>query len=146
MSRPPWEYLFLPFNNDQFRPLFDPTWQISLVLLIVSIVVYFIRTRQLRQHVVFLDLYEWLLWTAIGVFGLLLVFALFAFDFIWVLPTLVGGALIFLWIRFIHFPPLIDAYEQRLARQRYFQRARVSHPEVTIRSRQTAPAKRKRRR
>jgi hypothetical protein len=38
-----------------------------------------------------------------------------------------------LWIRFIRFPPLLDAYEHRLAKQRYFTRSKFAHPESTIR-------------
>jgi hypothetical protein len=79
-----------------------------------------------------------------GVFGLLLMYTVFKFDFIFVLPTMVGGALLILWIRFIHFRPLIAAYEERLARQRYFQRAKSSHPEATVRK-SAAKSKRRRR-
>ena len=102
-------------------------------MLLVAVVFYNFQGRRLRNYAVFLDLNEWLLWTTIGVFGLLLMFTVFKFDFIFVLPTMVGGALLFIWIRFIHFRPLIAAYEERLARQRYFQRAKTSHPEATIR-------------
>jgi len=52
---------------------------------------------------------------------------------------------LFLWIRFWHFPPLIRAYEERLARQRYFQRSKTAHPEATIRTKAPAKAKRRRR-
>jgi hypothetical protein len=75
---------------------------------------------------------------------MLLMYAVFGFDFIFVLPTMLGGAILFVWIRFIHFPPLIQAYEERLARQRYFQRSKTAHPEATIRSRATAKSKRRR--
>jgi hypothetical protein len=72
-------------------------------------------------------------------------YSIFGFDFIFVLPTMVGGAILFLWIRFWHFPPLIRAYEERLARQRYFQRSKTAHPEATIRSKAAAKPKRRRR-
>ena len=58
---------------------------------------------------------------------------------------LIAGAILYIWIRFVHFPPLIRVYEERLARQRYFQRTKTSHPETTIRTR-PATAKPKRRR
>ena len=154
MNRAPWEYLLIAFNPKNFSVIdlngktvfsfFDLTWQISLGLLVAGVLFYNFQGRRLRNYAVFLDLNEWLLWTGVAVFGLLLMFATFNFDFIFVLPTMIGGALLFLWIRFIHFPPLIDAYEQRLARQRYFQRARTSHPESTIRSKSGAKAKRRR--
>ena len=44
------------------------------------------------------------------------------------------GLGVFAWIRFIRFPPFLQAYERQLAKQRYFDRRRFSHPETTIRS------------
>ena len=37
------------------------------------------------------------------------------------------------WVRFVRFPPLFEAYEQKLAKQRYFTRSKFAHPESTIR-------------
>jgi hypothetical protein len=145
VKRPPWEYFFLGFNDANFQPIRSPLLWISIGLLFVAIVLYNFQGRRLRNYSVFLDLNEWLLWSSVGVFGLLILFYVFEFDFLFVLPTVVGGALLFLWIRFIHFPPMIRAYEERLARQRYFQRQRVTHPEATIRSRATSKPKRRRR-
>ena len=145
MNRAPWEYLFIGFNTDNFAPIFTITWMFALAMLVLTIIFYNFQGRRLRNYAVFLDLNEWLLWTSIGVFSLLLMYTVFSFDFIFVLPTMVGGAILFMWIRFIHFPPLIQAYEERLARQRYFQRSKTAHPEATIRSRGTAKTKRRRR-
>jgi hypothetical protein len=140
----PWEYLFIGFSKANFAPIFDITWMFGVAMLVTSIIFYNFQGRRLRNYAVFLDLNEWLLWTSIGTFSLLLMYAVFGFDFIFVLPTMVGGAILFVWIRFIHFPPLIQAYEERLARQRYFQRSKTAHPEATIRSRATAKSKRRR--
>jgi hypothetical protein len=144
----PWNHistLLVGFNDVNFRALFAPTWELSAALLVVGVIFYNFQGRRLHAYSVFLDLNEWLLWTTVGVFSLLLMFALFGFDFIFVLPTMVGGAILFIWIRFIHFPPLIRAYEERLARQRYFQHSRTSHPEATIRAKAAAKPKRRRR-
>ena len=111
----------------------------------LAIVFYNFQGRRLHAYSVFLDLNEWLMWTSVGIFSLLLMFAIFNFDFIFVLPTMLSGAILYIWIRFVHFPPLIRVYEERLARQRYFQRTKTSHPETTIRTR-PATAKPKRRR
>jgi hypothetical protein len=143
VSRAPWEYLFIAFNPDNFGPIFTITWSFALVMLVVSVIFYNFQGHRLKNYAVFLDLNEWLLWTSIGVFSLILMYAIFSFDFLFVLPTMVGGAILFLWIRFWHFRPLIAAYEERLARQRYFQR-RTSHPEATIRAK-TAPKTKRRR-
>ncbi|MGD0019651.1 MAG: hypothetical protein ABSD62_10395 [Candidatus Limnocylindrales bacterium] len=145
MNRAPWEYLFIGFNTDNFAPIFTITWMFSAAILLLTIFFYNFQGRRLRNYAVFLDLNEWLLWTSIGTFSLLIMYVIFNFDFLFVLPTMVGGAILFVWIRFVHFPPLIQAYEERLARQRYFQRSKTAHPEATIRKRPAANTKRRRR-
>jgi hypothetical protein len=143
---PPWEYLFLPFNSRNFHDLFYPTWVGSLVLLVVVVILYNVRTRQLRGHPPYQDLYEWLLWTGVIMFGLLLVYSVFVFDFLFVIITIPAGLAVFVWVRFIHFPPILAAYEAKLARQRYFTRLKFAHPESTIRSKATTRPNRRRRR
>jgi hypothetical protein len=140
----PWEYLFLPFNSFNFHDLFYPVWVGALVLLAVDVILYNIRTRQLRGHAPYLDLYEWLLWTGVIGLGMLLVEALFVFDFLFVVITIVITTAVFAWIRFIHFPPLLAAYEAKLARQRYFSRLKFAHPESTIRAKSTVRPNRRR--
>lgn len=146
MTLPPWEYLFLPFNGVNFPDLFNPTWISSLVLLGALVILYNVRTRALRHHAPYLDMYEWLLWTGVIVFSLLLTFSLFVWDFLFVLTTMIGGAAFFIWIRFVRFPPVFEIYERKLARERYFTRSKFSRPEATIRSKSTRPTKRRRRR
>lgn len=144
----PWNQLSLlliGFSSVNFPALFTATWQLSLTLLVAGILFYNFQSRRMHAYSVFLDLNEWLMWTSVGVFLLLLMYVVFNFDFIFVLPTMIGGAALFIWIRFIHFPPMIRAYEERLARQRYFQRSKTSHPDTTIRSKAAAKSKRRRR-
>ena len=144
----PWnqiDLLLTGFNQTNFPAINMIVGQLAVALLIVSVVFYNFQGKRLHAYSVFLDLNEWLLWTSIGVFSLLLLFFVFQFDFLFVLPTMIGGAVLFLWIRFWHFPPLIRAYEERLARQRYFQRSKTAHPEATIRTKAPAKAKRRRR-
>ena len=143
----PWQYLFLPFNSRNFHDLFYPIWIASLVLLAGVVILYNVRTRQLRGHPPYLDLYEWLLWTGVITFGLVLIYSVFVFDFLFVVITIVLGCAVFAWARFIHFPPILAVYEAKLARQRYFSRMKFAHPESTIRSKPTArPSRRRRRR
>ncbi len=142
----PWQYLFLPFNSRNFHDLFYPTWIAALVLLVAAVILYNLRTRQLHGHPPYLDLYEWLLWTAVIGFGLLLIEALFVFDFLFVVLTIPITLGIFVWVRFIHFPPILAAYEQKLARQRYFSRMKYAHPESTIRTKPVMRPNRRRRR
>ncbi len=135
MHLPPWEYLFKSFNQDNFPDLWMPLFVASLLGLIATVVVYNVRTRQLHRHSVYLQMYEWLLWTGIVTFGLMMVYVVFSFDWLIVLSTIVIGLATMVWARFIRFPPYFRAYERQLAKQRYFTRERYSRPESTIRSR-----------
>ena len=146
MTLPPWEYLFTSFNSVNFPDLFHPTWIASGILLIVLIVLYNVRTRRLHKHAPYLDLWEWLWWTGLITFGLLMIEALFVFDFILVLATVIIGLGTLVWIRFLRFPPLLRAHEQRLARQRYYTKQKFADPEATIRRRGGRRAPRRRRR
>jgi hypothetical protein len=129
----PWRYLFVAFNSRNFHDLFWPTVVASLVLLVVLVALYNIRTRQLRHHPPYLDLYEWLLWTGVILFFLLVMYGLFVFDYIFVIVTEAIGLGVMVWVRFIHYPPILAAYERQLAKQRYFSRQRYVRPETTIR-------------
>jgi hypothetical protein len=152
----PWEYLFVPFAAHEFKDLFWPILVGSLVWLVVLVVLYNIRTRQLHAHAPYVDLYEWLLWTGVITFTLVIIYAIFRFDFFFVPATLLAGLLTFAWVRFIHFPPIFATYATRLAKQRYFTRSKYAHPESTIRAKtvrrasgkpvRVAPSKRGRKR
>jgi uncharacterized membrane protein len=140
----PWEYLFQSFSSQNFPDLFRPTWVASLILLVGVVVLYNVRTRALHRHPPYLDLYEWLLWTGIITFSLLLVGAVFVFDFFLVLATAVIGLGVMVWVRFRRFPPILAAYEHRLARQRYFSRSKFARPESTIRPKTARRSRRRR--
>ncbi len=146
MTLPPWEYLFTSFNSRNFPDLFHPTWIGAGVLLIVLIVLYNVRTRTLHKHAPFVDMWEWLWWTGLITFGLLMIEALFVFDLILVLATAISGLGTLVWIRFVRFPPRLRAHEQRLARQRYYTKQKFADPEATIRRRGGRRAPRRRRR
>lgn len=143
MTLPPWEYLFVPFTSQNFPDLFHPTWIASLVLLVVLIVLYNVRTRRLHRHPPYLDMWEWLLWTGLITFSLLIVESIFRFDFFLVGTTAVIGLATLAWVRFRRFPPILAGYERNLARQRYFTRSKFARPESTIRPK---TARRRRRR
>jgi hypothetical protein len=138
----PWDYLWYPFNPTNFPDLFNPIWIASLVLLVVVLVLYNVRTRQLHRHRLFLEMWEWLLWTGIITFFLEVMGALFQFDFAIEMAILAVGLGILAWARFVRYPALFEAYEHQLARQRYLARSKASRPEATIR----AKAVRRRRR
>lgn len=137
----PWEYLFKPFNRHAFPDLYTLTWVATLVLLAVLVVLYNVRTRALHRHAPYLDMYEWLLWTGIALFGLVLVASVFNFYLIVMLVILLTGLAVLLWVRFVRFPPVFAIYEQKLAKQRYFTRSKFAHPESTIRPKGAKAAK-----
>ena len=143
MNLLPREYKFEAFSAENFPDIYQPIWVASLLALIATIVFYNVRTRQLHRHKVYLEMYEWILWTGVIFFSLLLVAAVFRFDWIIVLSTLVIGLGVMVWVRFVKFPPFFRAYERQLAKQRYYSRERFAKPESTIR---TKSSRRRRRR
>lgn len=142
MTLRPWEYLFLPFSRVLFPDIYDAIWIASLVLLVVLVVLYNVRTRALHRHRVYTDMWEWLLWAGLITFMLVVMGAIFLFDFVVVLVIMLAGVGTMVWVRFRRYPPLFAAYEQQLARQRYLSRQKAARPEATIRSR--GPKRRRR--
>jgi hypothetical protein len=142
----PWDYLTLAFSNANFPDLFHPTWVASLVLLIVLLVLYNVRTKALHRHPPYAEMWEWLWWTGLITFSLLIIEALFVFDFFLVLITAIIGIGTLVWIRFRRFPPILAAHEARLARERYYTKQKFADPEATIRKRSTGRRSRTQRR
>jgi hypothetical protein len=138
--------LFVQFTKDNFSDIFDPIWVASLVLLIGSVVLYNVRSRQLHRHEVLRTLQEWLLWTGLATFGLILVGAIFAFYFLFVFAFIVIGILTFIWIRFYRFPPMIAIYNEQLRRARFYSQSRFKAAEATVRSKKSRGGQRRRRR
>lgn len=145
MNQPIVDSLFLAggFSPENFPDLFYPVSVASFVLLVAAIVLYNVQTRRLHRHPPLVALQEWLFWTGLAVFGLLLVYAIFKFYFIFVLLTLVIGLGTFVWIRFFRFPPLIQTYNQVLRRERFLSQKRFRDPDSTIRSRSKSKIKSK---
>jgi len=146
----PWEYLFTSFNSVNFPDIFYPTWIASIVLLVVLVVLYNVRTRALHRHPPYLEMWEWLWWTGLIAFSLIIIESLFVFDYFLVLTTQVVGLGTLVWIRFVRFPPFFAAYETRLARERYFTKQKYATPDATIKKRSGGggrpPRQRRRRR
>jgi hypothetical protein len=130
----PWEYFWIGFNNFNFPDLFDPVWMASGILLIVLIALYVTRTKALHRHRPYLDMWEWIFWSGLITYFLLIVGSIFQFDFAVILVILGAGMGAMAYARFRRYPPLFEAYEHQLARQRYLARAHSSRPEATIRT------------
>lgn len=130
----PTDYLLLSFNSRNFPDLFWPIVVASGLLLIGQVILYNVRTRQLHRYEPLVTLQEWLLWTGIVTFGLLLVEAVFVWYFFFVLLTVALGLGAYVWVRFVRFPPIVEGYNQQLRRARFFSQAKYKHPEATIRT------------
>jgi len=132
------ENAFAPQN---FHELFYPVSFAALLFFIAAIVLYNVQVRKLHKHPPLVALQEWLLWTAICVYGLVMIEALFGFWFVTVVLTLVIGLSVFVWIRFFHFPPIIEGYNRQLARQRATAQTRAASkyvdPSSTVKARKT---------
>lgn len=137
--------LLYPFDESHFHDLILPLSLGALVLLVVAVVLYNVQMQRLHRHPPLQTLQEWMLWTAICVFGLILVEAIFHFYFVTVLLTLGIGLATFIWVRFFRFPPMIAMYNQQLRRARFFSQSRYRHPEATVRARKATRTKRRRR-
>jgi len=142
----PWDYFWIGFNKFNFPDLFDPLWIGSGILLIVLIALYVTRTRALHRHRPYLDMWEWIFWSGLITYFLLIVGSLFQFDFAVILVVLASGMGVMAWARFRRYPPLFEAYEHQLARQRYLARARSSRPEATIRTKGSRAKQQRKRR
>ena len=137
--------LFKVFDEGHFSDLFQPIWIAALVLLIGTVVLYNVRSRQLHRHEPLRTLQEWLLWTGLTTFGLILVGAVFHFYFLFVFLFIVIGIATFIWVRFFRFPPIIAAYNEQLRRARFFSEARYRQAEATVRTRRNRGGRRRRR-
>ena len=135
MTLAPWEYLFTSFSHKNFPDLFHPTWIAAAVLLTVLTVLYYTRTKALHRHPPYLEMWEWLWWTGLITFSMIIIESLFVFDFFLLLATLITGLGTLVWIRFVRFPPMLNAHQARLARERYYSRQKFSDPESTIKRR-----------
>jgi small-conductance mechanosensitive channel len=122
------------FSPDNFQDLFYPITIAALVFLVATVVLYNVQSRRLRHHPPLVNLQEWLFWTGLSVFGLLLVYAIFKFYFVFLLLTLIVGIGTMVWIRFYRFPPLILAYNSILRREQYLSQKRYATADSTIRS------------
>lgn len=131
------------FSERNFPDLFYPVTIAALVFLVGTVVLYNVQTRRLRRHPPLVNLHEWLFWTGLTVFGLLLVYAIFKFYFVFVLITLIVGIGTMIWIRWVRFPPLIRIYNNVLRREQYQSQKRYATAESTIRSKAKAKARSK---
>jgi hypothetical protein len=147
MRLPPNEYLIpgVQFNVQNFPDIYHPIWISAAVLFALTVVLYNVRVRQLHRHEPLRAMQEWLLWTGLITFGLVLVGTVFQFYFLFVLLFLVIGLATFVWIRFFRFPPYIAAYNEQLRRARFFSQSRFKEAESTLRTKRARGGRSRRR-
>lgn len=148
MKLGPLDYLLAKegFSPENFPDLGVPLFGAAFAFLIATVLLYNIQTRRLHRHFPLVNLQEWLLWTGLTVFSLLIVEWIFRFYFIFPVLTLVIGIATFIWIRFFRFPPLIEAYNQQLRRARFYSQQKYRRPEATVRPKRADRPRRRRRR
>jgi uncharacterized membrane protein YhaH (DUF805 family) len=134
------------FTDTDFTDLWWPVLIVAVVGLVLAVALYNVNTRRLHRHPPLVNREEWLLWTAICVFGLLIVESIFHFYLFFVVLTVLIGVPTFVWIAFRRFPPMIEAYNQQLRRARFFSQSRYKHAEATIRTKKAPGTRPKRRR
>ena len=141
----PLDYLGrVEFNVQNFPDIYHPIWIAATVLLIGTVVLYNVRVRQLHRHEPLRAMQEWLLWTGLSTFGLILTGTVFNFYFLFIVLFIVVGVATFVWIRFFRFPPYIEAYNEQLRRARFFSQSRYKAAESTVRSRRSRGPRRRR--
>ena len=131
------------FSPDNFPDLFYPLTIASLVFLVGTVVLYNVQTRRYHHHPPLVNLQEWLFWTGLAFFGLMIVYAIFKFYLFFVLVTIVISIGTMIWIRWFRFPPLIQAYNMVLRREQYLSQKRYATAESTIRTKSTTRPKQK---
>lgn len=143
----PNQYLIpgVQFNVQNFPDIYHPIWIASAILLVLTVVLYNVRVRQLHRHEPLRAMQEWLLWTGLITFGLVLVGTVFQFYFLFIVIFLVLGLAAFVWIRFFRFPPYIAAYNEQLRRARFFSQSRYKEAESTVRTKRAARGRTRRR-
>jgi hypothetical protein len=127
------------FSDQNFPDLFYPVTIAALIFLVGTVVLYNVQLRRLHRHPPLVNLNEWLFWTGLTVFGLLLVYAIFKFYFVFVLITLIVGIGTMIWIRWVRFPPLIKVYNGVRRREQYLSQKRYATAESTIRAKGARP-------
>lgn len=127
------------FSDQNFPDLFYPVTIAALIFLVGTVVLYNVQLRRLHRHPPLVNLNEWLFWTGLTVFGLLLVYAIFKFYFVFVLITLIVGIGTMIWIRWFRFPPLIKVYNGVRRREQYLSQKRYATAESTIRAKGARP-------
>lgn len=134
----------LAFNGTNFPDIFNPIWVAAAIMLVLTVVLYNVRVRQLHRHEPLRGMQEWLLWTGLVTFGLILVATIFQFYFLFVVVFIVVGLAVFVWIRFFHFPPYIEAYNEQLRRARFYSQSKYKAAESTVRAKRTRGGRRRR--
>jgi hypothetical protein len=135
------DVLFQSLTPENFPDLFTLLWIASLVVVIAAIAIYVNSGRRYRRYPVLLAMHEWIFWSVVIPWGLVLLLIITHVPLLLVILAVVPGMALLAWARFVRFPPLIAAANEDLRRRRF---APVSRAAPPTRPRPT-PAGRRRR-
>lgn len=122
------DVLFESLTPDNFPDLFTWLWVVSLIVVIASIVIYADSGRRYRRYPVLLSMHEWIFWSVVIPWGLVLLLIITHVPLLLLLLVLLPGMAILLWARFVRFPPLIAAANEEMRRRRFAPAARAQAP------------------
>ena len=133
--------LFDPFTPINFGDLFSLMWVGAFVILIGAVIVYNIAQRRYRRYPAILSLHEWIFWSLAATWGIVPLLVVVHVPLALLLLVVVPGIAVAAWAAFIKFPPVIEAANAEIRRQRF-----VPPPRREVRERpRPTPAGRRRR-
>jgi len=133
--------LFEPFTPLNFPDLFTLMWVASLLIVIGSIVVYYMAQRRYRRHPAILALHEWVFWSLVISWGITPLLVVIHVPLLLLLLILLPGMATAAYAAFMRFPSQIAAANDEIRRRRF-----VPPPRRDVRERhKPTPAGRRRR-
>ena len=133
--------LFEPFTPLNFPDLFTLMWVASLLIVIGSIVVYYMAQRRYRRYPAILALHEWVFWSLVISWGITPLLVVIHVPLLLLLLILLPGMATAAYAAFMRFPPQIAAANDEIRRRRF-----VPPPRRDVRERhKPTPAGRRRR-
>ncbi|HET9879842.1 MAG TPA: hypothetical protein VFQ81_11135 [Candidatus Limnocylindria bacterium] len=112
-------FLFDTLDTFNFPDLFTLLWVGALVITAGAIVVYNTAQRRYRRYPTILALHEWVLWSIVATWGIVPLLVVIHVPLLLILVLVIPGMAVAAWAAFVKFPPLIEAANDDIRRQRY---------------------------
>ncbi len=111
--------LFDTLDTFNFPDLFTLLWVGALVITAGAIVVYNTAQRRYRRYPPILALHEWVFWSIVATWGIVPLLVVIHVPLLLILVLVIPGMAVAAWAAFVKFPPLIEAANDDIRRQRY---------------------------